>query len=146
VGANNNNNNDNTTTIQGKGAAIQKDVLAQFVASANAAGVGYGFYYSIMKSFYLCHSFSGTNSCTEKVHDVANYVHSSCVSHARRSLKQDHLSHCPNLAVGVRGSIFQQQESFGGCHSVQQAKVSGCLQGVVAVMVMCRRLCEWYSS
>ena len=28
---------------------------------------GYGFYYSIMKSFYLCHSFSGTNSCTKKV-------------------------------------------------------------------------------
>ena len=32
-------------------AAIQHDVLAQFVASAEAAGVGYGFYYSIMKSF-----------------------------------------------------------------------------------------------
>lgn len=30
-------------------------------------GAGYGFYYSIMKSFYLCHSFSGTNSCTKKI-------------------------------------------------------------------------------
>jgi hypothetical protein len=39
----------------------------QFVASAEAAGVGYGFYYSIMKSFYLCHSFSGQNSCGSEV-------------------------------------------------------------------------------
>ena len=53
--------------VGAKGAAIQHDVLQQFVDSANAAGVGYGFYYSIMKSFYLCHSFSGTNSCTKKV-------------------------------------------------------------------------------
>ena len=29
--------------------------------------MGYGFYYSIMKSFYLCHSFSGTNSCLKEV-------------------------------------------------------------------------------
>ena len=42
------------------------DVLGSFVASAKANGVGYGFYYSIMKSFYLCHSFSGTNSCTKE--------------------------------------------------------------------------------
>lgn len=45
----------------------QDDVLQMFVDSAKAAGVGYGFYYSIMKSFYLCHSFSGTNSCGSKV-------------------------------------------------------------------------------
>jgi hypothetical protein len=38
-----------------------------FVDSANAAGVGYGFYYSIMKNFFLCHSFSGTNSCMQEV-------------------------------------------------------------------------------
>ena len=31
------------------GAGIQLDVLAEFAASAKAAGVGYGFYYSIMK-------------------------------------------------------------------------------------------------
>ena len=49
------------------GAAIKVDVLREFVDAANAAGVGYGFYYSIMKSFYLCHSFSGTNSCTKQV-------------------------------------------------------------------------------
>ena len=48
-------------------ASIKEDVLQMFVDSANAAGVGYGFYYSIMKSFYLCHSFSGTNSCTETI-------------------------------------------------------------------------------
>ena len=47
-------------------AAIKEDLLQMFVDSANAAGVGYGFYYSIMKSFYLCHSFSGTNSCTKQ--------------------------------------------------------------------------------
>jgi hypothetical protein len=54
-------------SVGSKGAAIQSDVLRQFVDSANAAGVGYGFYYSIMKSFYLCHSFSGKNSCTKEV-------------------------------------------------------------------------------
>ena len=53
--------------VGAKGAAIQRDVLREFVDAANAAGVGFGFYYSIMKSFYLCHSFSGTNSCTKKV-------------------------------------------------------------------------------
>jgi hypothetical protein len=48
-------------------AAIKQDVLQMFVDSANAAGVGYGFYYSIMKNFFLCHSFSGTNSCMQEV-------------------------------------------------------------------------------
>jgi hypothetical protein len=117
---NNNNTNTNTTTtttttttnnnnnIQGKGAAIQEDVLAQFVASANAAGVGYGFYYSIMKSFYLCHSFSGTNSCTEKVRGVPGSVHRSCVSHTLRRLERDNLNHCLYLAVYARGSILQR--------------------------------------
>ena len=47
--------------------AFGRDVLAEFVASANAAGVGYGFYYSLMKSFYLCHSYSGKNSCGHTV-------------------------------------------------------------------------------
>jgi alpha-L-fucosidase len=54
-------------SVGAEGAAIQRDVLQEFVDSANAAGVGYGFYYSIMKSFYLCHSFSGTNSCGQRV-------------------------------------------------------------------------------
>ena len=49
------------------GAAIQYDVLQRFVDSAKAAGVGYGFYYSIMKNFYLCHNFFGKNSCQEEV-------------------------------------------------------------------------------
>ena len=48
-------------------AAVKQDVLQMFVDSANAAGVGYGFYYSIMKNFFLCHSFSGTNSCMQEV-------------------------------------------------------------------------------
>ena len=48
-------------------ASFPRDVLREFVDAAGAAGVGYGFYYSIMKSFYLCHSFSGTNSCGEEV-------------------------------------------------------------------------------
>lgn len=46
---------------------FQRDVLREFVDAANRNGVGYGFYYSIMKSFYLCHSFSGTNSCEREV-------------------------------------------------------------------------------
>eukprot|EP00747_Dinoflagellata_sp_TGD_P223480 gnl/TRDRNA2_/TRDRNA2_95038_c0_seq1.p1 gnl/TRDRNA2_/TRDRNA2_95038_c0~~gnl/TRDRNA2_/TRDRNA2_95038_c0_seq1.p1 ORF type:complete len:490 (+),score=68.19 gnl/TRDRNA2_/TRDRNA2_95038_c0_seq1:29-1498(+) len=53
--------------VGGPGAAIQHDILQQFVESAKAAGVGYGFYYSIMKSFYLCRSYSGSNSCMGKV-------------------------------------------------------------------------------
>eukprot|EP01062_Namystynia_karyoxenos_P007688 TRINITY_DN12701_c0_g1_i1.p1 TRINITY_DN12701_c0_g1~~TRINITY_DN12701_c0_g1_i1.p1 ORF type:complete len:478 (+),score=111.41 TRINITY_DN12701_c0_g1_i1:82-1434(+) len=47
--------------------AFGRDVLREFVDAAGAAGVGYGFYYSIMKSFYLCRSFSGTNSCMKTV-------------------------------------------------------------------------------
>ena len=46
---------------------FQRNVLREFVDAAEGAGVGYGFYYSIMKSFYLCHSFSGTNSCGKSV-------------------------------------------------------------------------------
>ena len=49
------------------GASVQYDVLQRFVDAAKSAGVGYGFYYSIMKNFYLCHSFTGSNSCTEEV-------------------------------------------------------------------------------
>jgi alpha-L-fucosidase len=51
----------------GAPGAIGRDVVGEFVNSARAAGVGHGFYYSIMKSFKLCHSFSGTNSCTKQV-------------------------------------------------------------------------------
>ena len=47
--------------------ALGRDVLSEFVASANSAGVGYGFYYSLMKSFYLCHSYQGTNSCMDTI-------------------------------------------------------------------------------
>lgn len=43
------------------------DLLQDFVDSAKASGVGYGFYYSIMKNFFLCRSFEGTNSCEETV-------------------------------------------------------------------------------
>jgi hypothetical protein len=46
---------------------FQRNVIREFVDAAEVAGVGYGFYYSIMKNFFLCHSFSGTNSCTETV-------------------------------------------------------------------------------
>eukprot|EP01043_Picozoa_sp_COSAG02_P047382 COSAG02_NODE_4537_length_5239_cov_3.381712_4_plen_510_part_00 len=49
------------------GYNTKTDILAEFVDSAKAHGVAYGFYYSIMKSFYLCHSFTGDNSCTEKI-------------------------------------------------------------------------------
>jgi len=45
------------------GYHTNNDVLQQFVDSAKASGVGYGFYYSIMKNFFLCRSFSGENSC-----------------------------------------------------------------------------------
>lgn len=57
------------------------DVLGAFVESAKANGVGYGFYYSIMKSFYLCHSFTGANSCMETIlpgqrnYSLADYTH-----------------------------------------------------------------------
>jgi alpha-L-fucosidase len=43
------------------------DLLQDFVNSAEASGVGYGFYYSIMKNFFLCRSFEGTNSCAQTV-------------------------------------------------------------------------------
>lgn len=43
------------------------DLLQDFVDSAKANGVGYGFYYSIMKNFFLCRSFQGTNSCMQTV-------------------------------------------------------------------------------
>jgi alpha-L-fucosidase len=42
------------------------DVLGQFVQSANAAGVGYGFYYSILKNFKLCRVWN-ENSCLETI-------------------------------------------------------------------------------
>ena len=57
----------NRYSVGSEKAAIKQDVLRMFVDSAQQAGVGYGFYYSIMQSFYLCHSFSGTNSCTKEV-------------------------------------------------------------------------------
>lgn len=43
------------------------DLLQDFVDSARESGVGYGFYYSIAKNYFLCRSFQGTNSCTEAV-------------------------------------------------------------------------------
>jgi alpha-L-fucosidase len=46
------------------GYHTEHDLLQDFVTSAKSAGVGYGFYYSIMKNFFLCRSFKGTNSCT----------------------------------------------------------------------------------
>eukprot|EP00929_Paragymnodinium_shiwhaense_P002126 TRINITY_DN102321_c0_g1_i1.p1 TRINITY_DN102321_c0_g1~~TRINITY_DN102321_c0_g1_i1.p1 ORF type:complete len:494 (+),score=95.62 TRINITY_DN102321_c0_g1_i1:103-1584(+) len=49
--------------VGAKGAAIERDVAREFVESAKQAGVGYGFYYSIMKNFYLCRGFTGGNTC-----------------------------------------------------------------------------------
>jgi hypothetical protein len=49
--------------VANNSAVFPRNVLREFVDAADVAGVGYGFYYSIMKSFYLCHSFSGKNSC-----------------------------------------------------------------------------------
>ena len=70
--------------VGAKGAAIQHDVLREFVNSANAFGIGFGFYYSIMKSFYLCHSLSGTNSCEEEVlpnqHNVSDSQYKDIVT------------------------------------------------------------------
>ena len=43
------------------------DLLQNFVDSAKASGVGYGFYYSIMKNFFLCRSFEGENSCQQTI-------------------------------------------------------------------------------
>ncbi len=43
------------------------DLLRDFVDSAKANGVGYGFYYSIMKNFYLCRSYEGKNSCLDTI-------------------------------------------------------------------------------
>lgn len=63
------------------GASIQYDVLKKFVDSAQVAGVGYGFYYSIMKNFYLCKDFNGKNSCLKDIlpgqHNVSEeeYLH-----------------------------------------------------------------------
>ncbi len=59
------------------------DLLQDFVDSAKASGVGYGFYYSIMKNFFLCRSFEGTNSCKQAVlehqHNVTNKEYHSIV-------------------------------------------------------------------
>ncbi|CAK9101287.1 unnamed protein product [Durusdinium trenchii] len=49
------------------GAKVQVDVLKSFVDAAKRAGIGYGFYYSIAKNFYLCRNFYGGNSCTKEV-------------------------------------------------------------------------------
>tara|TARA_B110000305_G_C19312270_1_gene574558 strand:+ start:84 stop:830 length:747 start_codon:yes stop_codon:yes gene_type:complete len=46
---------------------VHGDVLQQFVDSANDYGIGYGFYYSVMKSFKLCRAFTGENSCMETI-------------------------------------------------------------------------------
>jgi len=51
----------------GYGVNSTLDVVRQFVDAADAYGVGYGLYYSIMKNFKLCRSFSGTNSCMDEV-------------------------------------------------------------------------------
>jgi len=48
-------------------ASIKHDVLEQFVDAARAAGVGYGFYYSIMKNFFLCRGFTGASICSKTV-------------------------------------------------------------------------------
>lgn len=59
------------------------DLLQDFVDSSKASGVGYGFYYSIMKNFFLCRSFEGTNSCEQTVlehqHNVTNEEYHSIV-------------------------------------------------------------------
>ena len=39
------------------------DIVRQFVNSASDYNVGYGFYYSVMKNFYLCKGFTGGNTC-----------------------------------------------------------------------------------
>mmetsp|Transcript_31928 Transcript_31928/g.71728 ORF Transcript_31928/g.71728 Transcript_31928/m.71728 type:complete len:491 (+) Transcript_31928:71-1543(+) len=56
-------------SVGSPGAAIQYDVLQRFVDAAKEAGVGYGFYYSIMKNFYLCRGFGrlGANTCKTKI-------------------------------------------------------------------------------
>jgi alpha-L-fucosidase len=43
------------------------DLLQEFLNAANQHGIGYGYYYSIMKNFYLCRDFHGNNTCTEQV-------------------------------------------------------------------------------
>ena len=43
------------------------DLLQAFVDAAKEADVGYEFYYSMMKNFYLCRSFSVINSCTDEI-------------------------------------------------------------------------------
>jgi len=50
------------------------DLLQNFVDAARASGVGYGFYYSIMKNFFLCRSFQGTNSCIQTILDGQHNV------------------------------------------------------------------------
>jgi hypothetical protein len=61
------------------------DLLQDFVDSAKASGVGYGFYYSIMKNFFLCRSFTGQNSCTETIlsgqHNATDDEYHSIVKH-----------------------------------------------------------------
>lgn len=44
-----------------------QDVVGLFEQAANDAGIPHGFYYSVMKSFKLCRSFAGENSCMDEV-------------------------------------------------------------------------------
>lgn len=59
------------------------DLLQDFVDSAKAAGVGFGFYYSIMKNFFLCRSYEGKNSCQDTLlehqHNVTDAEYHSIV-------------------------------------------------------------------
>jgi alpha-L-fucosidase len=69
-GATTNKNASSSTTATAATAAVFfRDVVQEFADAAQAAGVGYGYYYSIMKNFYLCRDFHGANSCTETVLD-----------------------------------------------------------------------------
>ena len=70
-----------------KGARVQGDVLQQFVDSARTAGVGYGFYYSIMKSFYLARrrdsNRRGRSETSEPLKAAAHTVRAPFLSRTR---------------------------------------------------------------
>ncbi|KAL3905262.1 MAG: hypothetical protein SGARI_004552, partial [Bacillariaceae sp.] len=57
----------NNTGKRGYGYHTDYDLVRDFQQVATAANVGYGYYYSIQKNFYLCRGFAGDNTCLDEV-------------------------------------------------------------------------------
>jgi alpha-L-fucosidase len=65
----NTNTSSSTSSTSTTNPVFSRDVVQEFADAAKVAGVGYGYYYSIMKNYYLCRDFHGANSCMETILD-----------------------------------------------------------------------------